>query len=143
MNTHAPVRLNIGQAAKATGVPAKTIRYYESIGLMPRPARAENNYRFYGPSDVATLKFIHRARLLGFSLKDVAGLLELWRDKGRASADVKALAVGHVRAIERRIAELESIRRTLIELTDRCHGDGRPDCPILGDLAGGAGAAQG
>jgi Cu(I)-responsive transcriptional regulator len=141
MDTNIPTPLNIGQVAKLTGVPAKTIRYYESIGLMPRPARAENNYRFYGPSDVATLQFIHRARALGFSLKDVAGLLQLWRDKSRASAEVKALAVGHVRAVERRIAELESIRRTLIELTDRCHGDGRPDCPILGDLAGEGGRA--
>lgn len=130
------VHRNIGEAAKQTGVPAKTIRYYESIGLLPPPARAENNYRFYGPQDIATLCFIQRARALGFTLKDVTSLLELWRDKRRASADVKALALGHIRAVERRIAELESIRRTLVDLTDRCHGDDRPDCPILGDLAG-------
>lgn len=127
---------NIGEAAKETGVSAKTIRYYESIGLLPPPARARNNYRFYGPQDIATLRFIQRARALGFSLKDVASLLELWRDKRRASADVKALALDHIRAVERRIAELESIRRTLIDLTQRCHGDDRPDCPILDDLAG-------
>jgi Cu(I)-responsive transcriptional regulator len=130
------VQLNIGEAAKETGVPAKTIRYYESIGLLPPPARARNNYRFYGPPDIATLRFIQRARALGFTLKDVAGLLELWRDRQRASADVKALALGHIRTVERRIAELESIRRTLIDLTHRCHGDNRPDCPILDDLAG-------
>lgn len=130
------VQRNIGEAAKETGVPAKTIRYYESIGLLPPPARARNNYRFYGPQDIATLRFIQRARALGFTLKDVAGLLELWRDRKRASADVKALALDHIRAVERRIAELESIRRTLIDLTHRCHGDDRPDCPILDDLAG-------
>ena len=138
MNDASP-RYNIGQAARRTGVPAKTIRYYESIGLLPPALRGENGYRFYGANDLETLRFIHRARALGFALKDVANLLALWHDKGRCSADVKRLATDHVATIEKRIAELESIRRTLLDLTKRCHGDDRPDCPILGDLAGSSG----
>lgn len=129
--------MNIGEAASESGVPAKTIRYYESIGLIPPAVRAENGYRNYSPFDIETLKFIQRARRLGFSVKDVGGLLELWRDKSRTSADVKALALKHISDVEKRIAELQSIRNTLIDLTDRCHGDDRPDCPILEDLAAG------
>ena len=129
--------MNIGEAASESGVPAKTIRYYESIGLIPPAIRAENGYRNYSPFDIQTLKFIQHARRLGFSVKDVGGLLELWRDKSRTSADVKALALKHISEVEKRIAELQSIRKTLIDLTDRCHGDDRPDCPILEDLAAG------
>ena len=127
--------MNIGEAASESGVNAKTIRYYESIGLIPPAIRAENGYRNYSPIDIETLKFIQHARRLGFSVKDVGGLLELWRDKSRTSADVKALALKHISEVEKRIAELQSIRKTLIDLTDRCHGDDRPDCPILEDLA--------
>ena len=129
--------MNIGEAASESGVPAKTIRYYEGIGLIPPAIRAENGYRNYSPFDIETLKFIQHARRLGFSVKDVGGLLELWRDKNRTSADVKALALKHISEVEKRIAELESIRKTLIDLTDRCHGDDRPDCPILEDLVAG------
>ena len=129
--------MNIGEAASESGVPAKTIRYYESIGLIPPAVRAENGYRNYSPFDIETLKFIQHARRLGFSVKDVGGLLGLWRDKSRTSADVKALALKHISDVEKRIAELQSIRNTLIDLTDRCHGDDRPDCPILEDLAAG------
>ena len=129
--------MNIGEAASESGVNAKTIRYYESIGLIPPAIRAENGYRNYSPIDIETLKFIQHARRLGFSVKDVGGLLELWRDKSRTSADVKALALKHISEVEKRIAELQSIRKTLIDLTDRCHGDDRPECPILEDLASG------
>ena len=127
--------MNIGAVAKATGITAKTIRYYESIGLTPRPDRRDNGYRDYGPNDVATLKFVQRARGLGFPLEEVRALLTLWRDDSRASADVKRLALDHVDAIEARIAELEAMKRTLHDLARRCHGDDRPDCPILDDLA--------
>ncbi|NQU61067.1 MAG: Cu(I)-responsive transcriptional regulator [Rhodospirillales bacterium] len=129
--------MNIGEAATETGVPAKTIRYYESIGLIPPAARAENGYRHYTNFDIETLKFIQQSRRLGFSVKDVGGLLELWRDKDRTSADVKAMALRHIDEVEKRIAELQSIRQTLVDLTQRCHGDDRPDCPILEDLAAG------
>ncbi len=129
--------MNIGEAASESGVNAKTIRYYESIGLIPPAIRAENGYRNYSVSEIQTLKFIQHARRLGFSVNDVGGLLALWRDKSRASADVKALALQHISDVEKRIGELESIRNTLIDLTDRCHGDDRPDCPILEDLAAG------
>ena len=128
--------MNIGAAATETGVPAKTIRYYESIGLIPPAIRAENGYRNYTDFDIKTLKFIQHARRLGFSVKDVGDLLGLWQNKNRSSANVKALALKHVSEVETRIAELQSIRRTLIDLTKRCHGDDRPDCPILEDLAG-------
>jgi MerR family copper efflux transcriptional regulator len=127
--------MNIGEAASESGVPAKTIRYYESIGLIPPATRAENGYRHYTDFEIETLKFIQRSRRLGFSVKNVGGLLELWMDKSRASADVKAMALKHISDVEKRIAELETIRKTLIDLTDRCHGDDRPDCPILEDLA--------
>ena len=127
--------MNIGETASESGVPAKTIRYYESIGLIPPATRAENGYRHYTDFEIETLKFIQRSRRLGFSVKNVGGLLELWMDKSRASADVKAMALKHISDVEKRIAELETIRKTLIDLTDRCHGDDRPDCPILEDLA--------
>jgi MerR family copper efflux transcriptional regulator len=127
--------MNIGEAARRSGVPAKTIRYYESIGLIPAAGRTNAGYRAYTMNEVETLRFIQRARSLGFSVGDVGGLLELWRDRSRASADVKAIALNHVAAIERKIAELDTIRRTLIDLTTRCCGDNHPDCPILEELA--------
>jgi len=127
--------MNIGTAAKRSGVPAKTIRYYEDVGLIPKAGRTGSGYRDYDDSDVETLRFIQRARSLGFAVKDVAGLLALWRDRGRASADVRRIAQEHVRAVETKIAELESMRRTLTELIERCHGDDRPDCPILDGIA--------
>ncbi len=134
--------MNIGAAAEATGVPAKTIRYYESIGLIPPATRAENGYRHYTEFDVETLRFIQHSRRLGFSVKDVGNLLELWGDKDRSSADVKALALQHISEVEQRIKELETIRRTLIDLTERCHGNDRPECPILEDLATGPEAPE-
>jgi len=127
--------MNIGAAAEATGVPSKTIRYYESIGLIPPATRAENGYRHYTGFDIETLKFIQRTRHLGFSVKDVGGLLALWHDKDRTSASVKALALNHISDVEQRIQELDTIRKTLIDLTERCHGDDRPECPILDEFA--------
>lgn len=131
--------MQIGSAARKSGISAKAIRYYESVGLIPSPARTDSGYRSYSDVDVETLRFIQRARGLGFSVKDVASLLALWQDRRRASADVKNLALQHVRAIERKIGELNSMRQTLLDLTERCHGDDRPECPILQDIALGAG----
>ena len=131
--------MHIGIAAAQSGVPAKTIRYYESIGLIPAVTRTAGGYRSYGGPDVQVLRFIQRARGLGFSVKDVANLLALWRDKSRASAEVKALTLSHIGRIDRKLTELGSIRRTLIDLAERCHGDERPECPILDDLAREAG----
>jgi MerR family copper efflux transcriptional regulator len=127
--------MNIGEVAAATGLPAKTIRYYESEGLIDPPARSEGNYRRYDERQVQTLRFIQHARQLGFSLKEVAELVALWRDKGRASADVRRLAAAHLKEIDARIAELKRMRQTLEGLVGRCHGDHRPDCPILAELA--------
>jgi len=128
--------MNIGTAAKLSGINAKTIRYYESVGLMPEPLRAENGYRHYQDKDLQTLRFIHRSRNLGFTIKDIRGLLGLWQDTGRASADVREVAKRHVTEIEQKIEEMESVRQTLMQLIHQCHGDDRPDCPILEDLAG-------
>lgn len=127
--------LNIGEAAKASGVTAKMIRHYESIGLLPAARRSGSGYRVYGDQDVRVLQFIHRSRALGFSLEQIASLLALWQDKGRASADVRRLARQHIDELDRKIAELESMKRTLASLADSCHGDQRSDCPILDDLA--------
>lgn len=135
--------MNIGTVAKVSGVPAKTIRYYEEIGLISEAIRGDNGYRQYRQDDVEILRFIQRARKLGFSVKDVSDLLALWRDNGRASADVKAVALRHITDVEERIRELESIRATLLDLTQRCHGDDRPDCPILEGLASSEGKACG
>jgi len=129
--------MNIGQVAKQSGVSAKTIRYYESIGLIPEASRTGSGYRTYSDKDVETLRFIHHSRNLGFSVKDVGLLLDLWRNQKRASADVKALALSHIAEVDRKIGELQKIRDTLIHLTRRCHGDNRPDCPILKELARG------
>lgn len=127
--------MNIGDVAKTSGLPAKTIRYYEDIDLV-RPARSENGYRDFSDSDLHKLAFLGRARSLGFSIEDCRTLLSLYEDRSRASADVKALAREHSARIARKIEELEAMRATLDDLTARCHGDDRPDCPILDDLAG-------
>lgn len=127
--------LNIGEAAKASGVSAKMIRHYESIGLLPPARRSDAGYRLYGEQDVRVLQFIHRGRALGFSLEQLAGLLALWQDKDRASADVRRLAERHIDELERKIAELQAMQRTLQALAHSCHGDQRSDCPILDDLA--------
>ena len=127
--------MNIGEAARRSGVPAKTIRYYESIHLIPEPARRDNGYRTYSERDVDILRFVSRARSLGFSMRDVSSLLALWQDSGRASADVKAVALRNIDRINRKIAELVSIRDILGDLAERCHGDQRPDCPIIEELA--------
>ncbi|MCA9668194.1 MAG: Cu(I)-responsive transcriptional regulator [Myxococcales bacterium] len=128
--------MKIGALADATGVSAKTIRYYEQSGLIKKPTREHNGYRVYSQRDVEILRFVHRARELGFSVADVSELLDLWRNRRRASGDVKALAQKHLDEIEARIAKLESIRSTLEHLVHCCHGDARPDCPILDKLAG-------
>ena len=129
--------MRIGEVAERAGVSAKTIRYYESVGLIPPAARAGNGYREYRERDVQTLRFIQRARSLGFSVEDVAELLPLWADRSRASADVRAIALRHVQEVERKIAELGSVRDALMDLVHRCHGDGRPECPIIDTLAAG------
>ena len=127
--------MNIGKAALKAGLSAKAIRYYEQVGLMPQPARAENGYRHYTEEAVETLRFIHRARRLGFSVNECRGLVALYKDKGRASSDVKTMTLAHIEDIDRRIAELKRIRATLAELAARCQGDERSDCPIVNDLA--------
>src|SRR5690606_585518 len=129
--------MNIGKAAAASGVSAKMIRYYESVGLIPPARRTDSDYRVYSDDDVHVLRFIRRARDLGFSVDDIRELLALWRDKRRASADVKRIALGHVAELEARIAALQDMAGTLRRLAECCHGDARPDCPILGDLGGG------
>lgn len=126
--------MSIGEAASQSGVPPKTIRYYEEIGLIAPAERLENRYRAYDNNDVQTLRFIQRARSLGFSLKEVASLLSLYRDRRRASRDVKRLALAHVAELDRKIAEMKAIRDTIANLAERCHGDQRPDCPILEEL---------
>lgn len=126
--------MNIGKAAAASGVSAKMIRYYESIGLIPSVRRNAAGYRHYGDEDVHRLRFIRRARDLGFPVADIADLLALWQDQARASADVKRIALQHVADLERRIVQLQGMADTLRTLARDCHGDGRPDCPILADL---------
>jgi len=127
--------LNIGEAAQASAVSAKMIRHYEAIGLLPPARRTASGYRVYDEQDIRVLQFIHRGRALGFSLENIAGLLALWQDKQRASADVRRLAEQHIGELNRKIAELESMKRTLEALAHSCHGDQRSDCPILDDLA--------
>ena len=128
--------VNIGQAAKSSGVSAKMIRHYEETGLIPRAGRTAGGYRLYRDADVHTLRFVRRARDLGFSMKEIQTLLGLWNNRRRASADVKRLALKHVADLETRIAELQAMRRTLVDLAQHCHGDHRAECPILDDLAG-------
>lgn len=131
--------MNIGEAARRSGLPAKTIRYYEDIGLVVPSGRRENNYRDYAEEDVRLLQFVARARSLGFTVENCRDLLSLYRDRHRASADVRALASARILDIEQKIQELEAMKATLQDLVARCHGDDRPDCPILNDLAHEAG----
>ena len=127
--------MDIGRASKASGVSVKMIRHYEAIGLLPKAARTFANYRVYRESDVHTLRFIRRARALGFSMDDIQALLSLWQNKSRSSASVKKIAGKHVEELNRKIAELNAMVDTLEHLTRHCHGDQRPDCPILDDLS--------
>jgi len=136
--------MNIGQAASQSGLSAKMIRHYESIGLLQPAGRGDNGYRRYAEQDLHRLTFIKRARDLGFSLEEIGKLLQLWQDRQRASADVKALALAlqHIATLECKIAELVSLRDTLSELVEHCQGDERPDCPILKRLECGAGQSH-
>jgi MerR family copper efflux transcriptional regulator len=127
--------LNIGRAAAESGVSAKMIRHYESLGLLRAARRSEGGYRLYEANDLHVLRFIRRARDLGFSMKDIGHLLGLWQNRRRASADVRRIAQRHIADLNKKIAELQSMRRSLEHLVQHCHGDQRPDCPILDDLA--------
>jgi Cu(I)-responsive transcriptional regulator len=127
--------MNIGQIAKASGVSSKMIRHYEAIGLIEESRRTESNYRTYSAQDLHILRFIKSARSLGFSLDDIGRLLSLWKDKSRASADVKALALSHIDALNAKIGEITAMRDTLQTLADTCHGNARPECPIIQGLA--------
>ena len=129
------VRVTIGEAARLTGVSAKMIRWYEETGLLAPAARLDSGYRTYGEADIHTLRFVRRARDLGFSVEAIGDLLALWRDRGRPSAGVKAIALEQIALLRRRIAELEGMARSLERLSETCCGDDRPDCPILDDLA--------
>lgn len=133
--------MNIGEAAAASGVSAKMIRYYESIGLITNVSRSASGYRVYSPDDVHTLRFIRRSRDLGFSVEQMGELLALWSDRSRASADVKQIALDHVAELERKMRELRDMAGTLRHLAENCHGDGRPHCPIIEDLSCGHEAA--
>ena len=126
--------MNIGEAATRSGVSAKMIRYYESIGLITAPARTAAQYRVYAADDVHTLRFVRRSRDLGFALEDIRMLLGLWQDDERPSAAVKDIALKHIDELTRKIAELQAMKRSLQHLAEACHGDDRPDCPILHDL---------
>jgi MerR family copper efflux transcriptional regulator len=128
--------MNIGEAARASGVSAKMIRYYESTGLIRPPQRTDSNYRVYGKDEVHVLAFIRRARKLGFSVVETATLLGLWQDKSRASGEVKEIATSHIADLQTKIDELQGMVKTLQHLAHCCGGDNRPDCPILDDLAG-------
>ena len=127
--------MNIGEVALASGISAKMIRYYESIGLIRPPARSAAGYRIYREDELHALRFVKRARSLGFSIAETDDLLGLWRDSSRASAKVKAVALKHVRDLEEKAAELQAMAKTLRHLAKHCHGDDKPDCPILEDLA--------
>jgi len=127
--------MNIGEVAKASGINAKLIRHYESIGIIPKAGRSVSGYRVYKESDVHILAFVKRARSLGFSMKEIKKLVSLWRNKTRASSEVRTLALNHVKQLETKISELQSMVDTLKNLSKNCHGDHRPDCPILEGLA--------
>lgn len=126
--------MNIGDLAKSSGVNAKLIRHYESIGLIPKAARTESGYRVYTDKDIQFLRFVKRARGLGFSMKEIKTLMGLWRNKARASREVKTLALAHIEDLEKKIYEMEEMVKNLRQLARNCHGDNRPDCPILVDL---------
>lgn len=126
--------MNIGQAAQASGVSAKMIRYYEQTGLIPAAGRTSAGYRDYSDRDVHVLQFIRRARDLGFSIAEISDLLQLWQDRTRQSADVKRLALSHITSLRKKITEMEQMAATLEKLAGSCSGDNRPDCPILADL---------
>lgn len=128
--------LMIGEVAALTGLPSKTIRYYEESGIIKNARRNDNHYRTYTQVDVQTLRFVAHARSLGFSLKDVGDLLSLYRDRNRASKDVRRLALAHLADLDRRIADLQAMRNTIADLAQRCHGDDRPECPIIKELEG-------
>lgn len=128
--------MNISAASQASGVSAKMIRHYEALGLVPGVRRSDAGYRLYDEATVHMLRFIRRARDLGFDTQEIGALLQLWRNKRRSSAEVKRIAAKHVAALDARIAALQAMQRTLSHLAHHCHGDERPDCPILDDLAG-------
>ncbi|KSV92330.1 MerR family transcriptional regulator [Sinorhizobium fredii USDA 205] len=132
----------IGELARASGVSAKMIRYYEKIGLIPPADRSQSGYRNYGDNDVHTLCFIRRARDLGFTVEQMTDLLALWRDRSRASSEVKKIALDQVAMLERKAEELKAMSRTLKHLAAHCHGDARPDCPIIDDLADAGSGAE-
>lgn len=134
--------MNIGQAPHASGVSAKMIRHYESLGLLPEIARTESGYRQYDTTAVHTLRFIRRSRDLGFGIEEIRTLLQLWRNRQRASSEVKRVALEHAADLQRRIEEMQAMKRTLEQLATHCHGDDRPDCPILDDLAAEAAPAH-
>jgi len=127
--------MNIGRASKLSGVSTKMIRYYEQTGLIPKAARHNSGYRDYDDADVHRLRFIRRSRDLGFTVEQIGGLLDLWSDRSRASADVKSFALEHVERLKEKMAEIEAMVRTLESLADHCHGDDRPECPIIEGLA--------
>jgi MerR family copper efflux transcriptional regulator len=127
--------MNIGQAADASGISQRMIRHYEKIGLIPAPSRRDSGYRDYAEADVARLRFVAHARDLGFPIEEIRSLLGLWQDRHRSSADVKALAIARAEELGRKARALEEMRATLLDLAQRCHGDERPDCPILDRLA--------
>lgn len=127
--------MNIGHASDASGVSQRMIRHYEKIGLAPAPARRDSGYRDYSPSDVHRLRFIANARDLGFPIEEIRTLLALWSDRSRSSAEVKALASARAAELHGKVKALEAMRRTLLDLAERCHGDARPDCPIIDRLA--------
>jgi len=126
--------MNIGEASKATGISVKMLRYYEEIGLVQPARRAESGYRIFSDKNIATLRFVRRARDLGFQVRQIGALLDLWENGSRASADVKSLALSHVGELEQRRRELDEMIATLNHLARNCHGDDRPDCPILKSL---------
>lgn len=128
-------RFNIGEAAERSGVTAKMIRYYETLGLLPSVGRTDSGYRLYGDKEVHTLRFIRRARDLGFDMTEIAELLKLWQNRRRASSDVKRIALKHVADLDRRMQEMAAMKTTLEHLAHCCAGDHRPDCPILEELA--------
>lgn len=127
--------MNIGEAAKQSGINAKLIRHYEALGMIPKATRTESGYRTYSETEVHILTFVKRARALGFSMKEIKKLVGLWRNRSRASGDVKAIAMVQVKNLETKINDLEMMRSTLMKLVKNCHGDNRPDCPILENLS--------